>query len=426
MHSSSTEGSCWPTRQQELLLRASLLQGTIAAGAWEEWISGSDIDDLDQGSYRLLPLLYHNLQNQKVKHPLMGKLKGIYLSSWYRNQILFHHLVALLKGLTDAGIETMLLKGAALIIAYYNNHGVRPMNDLDILVPLKKAQGAVKVLMELGWNPTVTPLKGFAEIDSLSRFGWKPKARQADQFTEVYLSVRHAHDFVGPDGHVCDLHWHLLEGYGGAERDEEFWHRAVRVNVRDLSTHALNATDQLFHVCVHGAKWNPVPPLRWISDAVTILRRSQTGIDWDRIMALGQRHDLILPLKDTLSYLRHYFAIPLPETILKKMDSIPISNITRLDYRVRTRSPRFTDGLLHLYYLYKHYAREENSLGSSTKLARFGTYLQNIFGMDQLWQLPLYAAFEIIRRTRWAVGSFGALLVKLVKHYCGRTQQTGG
>ena len=277
--------------------------------------------------------------------------------------------------------------------------------------------------MELGWNPTVTPLKGFSEIDSLSRFGWTPKARQAHQFTEFYLSVRHAHDFVSSDGHVCDLHWHLLEGYGGAERDEEFWKCAVRVNVRDLSTHALNATDQLFHVCVHGAKWNPVPPLRWIPDAVSILRRSQTGIDWERIIALGQRYDLILPLKDTLSYLRHHFAIPLPESILKKMDSIPISHITRLDYRIRTRSPRFTDGLLHLYYLYKHYAKEGNA---SRSPAKFASYLQNVFGMDQLWQLPFYAAFEVFRRTRGAVGSLGAFLGKRVKHYCGRTQQTGG
>jgi hypothetical protein len=389
-----------------LLLRAALLQGAWAVEAWNEWISGSKLENLDQGSYRLLPLLYHNLAKQKVKHPLMGKLKGIYLSSWYKNQILFHSLAALLKHLDNACIETMLLKGSALTITCYKNYGIRPMHDLDIFVPFEKARRAVNLLAELGWNPAVTPLKGFSEIDSLRKFGWKPKARQVDQFTDVYLAVRHAHDFVNPDGLVCDLHWRLLEGYGGSDRDEEFWNNAMRVKVHDISTCALSTTDQLFHVCVHGARWNSVPPLRWIADAVTILGCSHMGIDWDRIVALGQRYDLILPLKDTLSYLRQHFAISLPETILKRMGNIPVANITRLDYRIRTRSPRLTDGFLHLYYLYKHYAKNENGSSSSTKIVKFSTYLQNVFGMDQLWQLPFYATFEIIRRIRGGLSSF--------------------
>ena len=77
--------------------------------------------------------------------------------------------------------------------------------------------------------------------------------------------------------------------------------------------------------------------------------------------------------------------------------------LTRLDYKVRTRAPRFMDGFLHLYYLYRHYAKEEKSSRSLTKTVKFATYLQNIFGMDQLWQLPFYAAFEVIRRIRGAL-----------------------
>ena len=34
----------------------------------------------------------------------------------------------------------------------------------------------------------------------------------------------------------------------------------------------LDPTDQLFHTCAHGVKWEPVPSLRWIVDAAMILK----------------------------------------------------------------------------------------------------------------------------------------------------------
>jgi len=53
-------GGCWITKQQRLLLRAALLSGQDAIHAWENWIANVDIDRIDTGSYRLLPLLYHS------------------------------------------------------------------------------------------------------------------------------------------------------------------------------------------------------------------------------------------------------------------------------------------------------------------------------------------------------------------------------
>ena len=67
------QGGCWPTPEQELLLRAALLQGEASLKAWQEWKSTLDFDHIDPGSQRLVPLLYHNLQRQGVQDPLMGK-----------------------------------------------------------------------------------------------------------------------------------------------------------------------------------------------------------------------------------------------------------------------------------------------------------------------------------------------------------------
>ena len=60
----NVKGFFWPTHEQELLLKAVLLQGEGSIAAWKSWADAIDFDQLDAGSQRLLPLLYRNLVNQ--------------------------------------------------------------------------------------------------------------------------------------------------------------------------------------------------------------------------------------------------------------------------------------------------------------------------------------------------------------------------
>src|SRR3990172_6475884 len=108
-------GSMFPTRAQELLLRAALLQGEPARHAWQHWRMQVNLEqEWDAGTYRLLPLVYHNLRALGVDDPLMSKLRGIYRREWYKNQMLFHTIAEVLRLFHAAGIETMILKGSAL------------------------------------------------------------------------------------------------------------------------------------------------------------------------------------------------------------------------------------------------------------------------------------------------------------------------
>jgi len=92
MGRTNPKADCWPTWQQELLLRAALLQGGGSIEAWERWKPTVDIEHLDIGLHRLLPQLYLNLHAQGVDDLLMGKFKRIYRRTWYDNQLLFHHV----------------------------------------------------------------------------------------------------------------------------------------------------------------------------------------------------------------------------------------------------------------------------------------------------------------------------------------------
>jgi len=407
-------GGFWPNREQELLLRASLLQGPEVIESWYEWRSIVDLDHIDPGSIRLFPLLYHNLKSQGIEDPLMNIFEWVYRITMSKNQILFHKMSEVLTSFHNAGIQTMILKGTALTLLHYRDFGLRPMVDFDVLVPRKKASAAIKRLAESDWTSTITPLKGFSEIKFLNKLGWTPKIRPIEEFTNAYFSVRHAHEFVDPEGHICDLHWRLLQGTTDENADDEFWDGAVKTTVSRLSTRALNPTDLLFHVCVHGARWNFVPSLRWIPDAMLIMNTSQSEIDWNRLVTLSKRTGQVLPIRDTLDYLRHHFSFPVPPSVLEELQNVSVSQITRMEHKAKTRSPRLMDGFLEVHFLCRSYARQVRGAGLFSKLAGFPKFLQNIFGMDQLRQLPLYVLFELVRRTGQLIRSASNRSAKMV------------
>lgn len=405
-HTARNYGGCWPTKEQQLLLQASLLQGNVATDAWHKWKSIVDLNNIDPGSYRLFPLSFINLGFNGIEDPLMNIFQWVYRLTRDKNEILFKNISELLNHFHNEGIQIMLLKGTSLILLYYKDYGLRPMIDFDMLVHTEEASDAIKLLTKLGWRSTITPLKGFIKIGFLTKLGWIPKERPLEDFSKEYISVRHAHDLINPDKFTIDLHWHLLHGYNDVNADSDFWDGAVRTTVNEVPTLVLNPTDQLLHVCAHGVKWNSVPPIRWIADAVTIVNNAQDGINWDRMIFLAQRHQLILPIKGAMNYLRSFLQTPVPETVLKELRTFSISKTEYFEYRIRTRPPRVLDGLLELHLLYRFYSRQTGKANVFWKIVRFPKFLQHVFGMDRLWHLILYVLFEFIRRIIQMMESF--------------------
>ena len=359
---------CLPSPQQELLLKASLLEGNEAIEAWEEWKSTVDVNLVDSASHRMLPLLYRNLQTLGITDPSMAKYKGVYRQTWYKNQILFHAIASLLRSFEDANIQTMVLKGAALTVLYYKDYGLRPMNDFDVLIRAEKVLPAIGLLETLGWSP----------MDFMP--------------TEKYISVSYSHGFRNSAGQEFDLHWHLLSQSRGINADDDFWDGAVPCNINNVATRALNPTDQLLHICIHGAKWNFIPPFRWVADAMTILNTSQSRIDWKQLMEQCERRRLVLPLSDALNYLKEIFDAPIAPGILKKLREIPVPNIERIEYKIAVNPPTQWTAMSDLWC--QHY-RLTGNVGLLQKITGFPRFLQNIWGIPA-WKLPLHGLSKMI------------------------------
>ena len=80
---------CRPTAVQELLLKSCLAAADDALAAWERWCAGTDLDRIDEESFRLLPLAWYRLQDVAPRDRTFEIAKGVYRRAWYRNQLLF-------------------------------------------------------------------------------------------------------------------------------------------------------------------------------------------------------------------------------------------------------------------------------------------------------------------------------------------------
>lgn len=365
--------SCWPTAEQQLLLRACLLEGEAAANAWQQWTARVDIEAIDAGTYRLLPLLHKNLERLGLQDKNSSKLKGVHRLTWCRNRLLFHHVQAPLKALNEAGVPVMLLKGAALIDDFYKDRGARPMGDFDILVPTSQATCAIGVLQSAGWRPL---------------------RRSLESFSANYFSIMHADAFVNDDGYEIDLHWHLLYECCWPEADQDFWQMTGAREFEGATVQTLAPGDLLLHVCTHGVRWNRVPALRWIADAKLILDAARPQIDWNRFIRLARDRELTLVVHGSLGYLDCHLEGNIPRDVLQALASSPVSRPAQLDFQTRT-TPAYLRWYHQLRYpwLIHTDALQPRPLGLLI-------YLQHFYGLPHAWLVPAHIVKRIFQMAR--------------------------
>jgi hypothetical protein len=107
----------------------------------------------------------------------------------------------------------------------------------------------------------------------------------------------------------------------------------VPASVRGVTTRTLCPTDHLVNVIVHGLIWVDPPPIGWVVDAMTVLRRAP-AIDWRRLVAVARDRRANLFVAAALRYLAARFDAPVPAAVLAELDALPVSRHARREYDV--------------------------------------------------------------------------------------------
>ena len=208
-----------------------------------------------------------------------------------RSLMLQREIVLVHQILTQANTPYVALKGAFLAYHAYPHPGLRPLRDVDVLVPKDRTLEAYQVLLD----------GGFARM---RQFPGIPKA--------VMEVLHHLPPVRSASGRVhVELHSRLFDhkknGLAQADPSEtrEFWGRCIQ---RPLANHAItfqSPTDLLLHLIEHAVyhhKFNNGPLL--LSD-LAFLVSTQT-IDWKLFWEMAkkgqQTRGCLLALKLTQRY----------------------------------------------------------------------------------------------------------------------------
>lgn len=368
----TTIGGGWrPDAGQELLLAATVGPLDGAAAAFAQWRRTHDIETLDAGSTRLLPLLV-------PRQPVLGAdgapwavIRGVYRRAFVHGQLVCRRAGDAIARLASAGIDAMALKGGALIAYYDGNPALRPMNDFDVLVRRENAVAA---------------------IGALARVGWRTQWPLPERLPEAY----HGACFVSPDDLDLDLHWSALPSDEGAF-DPRLWNASGPGAIPGIAVRVPCAPDLLVIVCAHAAAWQPVSPVRWVADALHIVGDGAASFDWPRVVDAARAWRVTLQLADTLGYLGERWGVAVPPETLAALRATPVGRIDRRSYEAAATMPGTASYLMRPWRRYRLRARH---VPGWRALPGFVRYLEITMGLRGWRQLPREIALRLRRFRR--------------------------
>ena len=341
-------GDSWPTQLQSDLLRAALLCDERGLAAWRRVRPVLTIAEMDSGVQAVLPQLRTNLRALGVDDHLMELFKGVHRHAWARNQLMLAQVMPVVAALEQAGVPTLMLKGAALMVEGRRDAGVREMTDIDVLIPTRAVADACRVLAECGMRPIENiPLWFVTDY-------WAP-------------SVRHSTNFENAAGGQLDLHWHALRLSRQDHADADFWAAAQPVVLGGVRTRTLCPADELLLVILHGLGWAPTPTYRWALDAALIARGLCGEVDYDRLVDQALRRRVAPALRAGLRYLKDVADVQAPEHVPRALRVIaPLQHRELSAYAKRPSARSAVDRGI---YFHGQYLREHLPVGARATLA---------------------------------------------------------
>jgi Uncharacterised nucleotidyltransferase len=366
-----------PSDTQLLLLRvATARDAAVARAAWAR-CGSVDLDVIDGESFRLLPLCYKNLRRLGVSDALDARLPGLYKQTWVKNHLVLGRATAAVGALARMGIPTLILKGGAMVLLHYRDAGVRVMEDIDLLVPTEAVLTAADALATVGFHPG-------------------PAVGTAPPFDEDHRALHHSYPFSDRAGNGLDLHWYLSAEARRPGVDQVFWLDAVPVTLDGgVQARALAPTDQLYHVCAHAANSN-TPHVRWMADAVTVMRAH--AIDWKRLAGHARSRRMVPALRDALGVLAIRLDAPVPRDVLEELRVMRTALVDRVEHahNVSARPYTLAAVALRLWCWHRRGAADEQQAWSS-----FPRFLERYYGVEDgraLAALALRRAASRLRR----------------------------
>lgn len=260
-------------------------------------------------AWRLSPVVEQLSLSQNRQKELQHSL----LNCSGRNIQRFHDLDDLLARLAEVHTPVILLKGAHLAKFVYPHPGLRPMGDLDLLIPPDRLSQAHQALISMGY----TVKRNFSI--------------QQERKTHHHLPPYH----LGNE--VVELHWTIASPLSSLKIDlEGLWRRARPAPGRHTSAWLLSPEDLLLHLSLHLLQDEFFGGIRRIYDIAQVLDFYQTELDWETLADRARQWGNVKGLFLTLHLAADLFNAPLPHGYLEQLQ--PPDFTPQIDRLARQRA----------------------------------------------------------------------------------------
>ena len=360
-------GTFWPSALQEQLLAIAFGEPASATAAWKSVQPQFVLDDLERGSFELLPLIHRTLTDAGCDEPVFSRLKGVRRKTWVANTLLVERAKETATALRVADIPALFIDGVMLAERFYPELGLRPSSWVDVLVRDAEHARALRSLAAHGWREPGGPATGGPADRYLFDEGGNMLA----------LRTTLAIDFAGP-ARVASSHAPL-------------WESAEPRSIGGADFLVTTPTDTLLAVCVSHARASGGPATQWIADAKMLLGAE---IDWERLVGLGVERGQTARLRDAFGYLGGLPGPRPPQAVIELLDATKVTYRERLVYRCTSGSIAGPGALPTLAA--EHLAATAHASWLRS-FATFPGHLRDRWHLRHSWQVPVAAARRALR-----------------------------
>jgi hypothetical protein len=242
-------------------------------------------------SHGVSGLIYYHIRQRGLQYIFPDNVHRFLKTAYYRNiiqnMLTLKELRKILAALQGHGIEPLLIQGISLLISQvYASLGMRPLNDVDLLIEQTQLKPARQILHELGYRA----LPFYPNLFSNQKILF-------DIHSDIFNADRIA-----------------ARRYVSAASNKSLWQAAHPLEGAWGKTRSLSLNDQIITAAAHLQK-HSFSRLIWLADIMTLLHGHETGHDWSKTAARAKELNLQKPLYFTLMMIRQVFNYSPPITL---------------------------------------------------------------------------------------------------------------
>ncbi len=337
---------------------------------------------------RVAPLVYYILERlgewSPVPPELRRKLRAAYDATMAQNLIALHELARILVPLDTHAI---VLKGPSLALTLYPNLALRPLGDLDLLLPRASIQKSAAALEKMGYVE--------------EQYLWT--APSVNRAVGYHVALQRGAE------HIVELHWNLV----GSDADwrspslDWFWSQTEPLTLGpNVTALMFTPTGQLLYLAAHLMLQHGAGDARllWFYDIHLLLESWSARVDWDQLLTRAAEFRWSDALHRALQETRARFNTPISDEFLRALAATSDTKAARLIARKARSSPLRGPKYWHTFSTLNGSARFRFVAGM---LFPNPAFMRWRYRLRTMWLVPLYYPLRWLEFLRDNASSLG-------------------